>query len=125
MERHQKLFTPSEVKALSDRLSQVPSVTRFDTPGDSQAAEIAHAMSGFEDSFSVVLDDLLPKLAHSENASPEELDEILLNIGEEMRHILYHIRATRYFGYLDDCWSGTLGPEPNRGKTQEGKSGQI
>jgi len=44
---------------------------------------------------------LLPKLLN-EDLSPEELNEVLLDIGEELRHILYHIKDPRFFGYLTD-----------------------
>ncbi len=62
---------------------------------------IAHALSDLEDSFCVVVKELLPKLL-DETKSAEELDELLLDVGEELRHILYHIKDTRYFGYLSE-----------------------
>jgi hypothetical protein len=99
MNSQEKLLTPERVKHLADRLSRIPSVSQFDLPGEPQGGTIAHALSDLEDSFSVVLNDLLPKLL-DETKSPDQLDDVLLDIGEELRHILYHIQDTRYFRYL-------------------------
>lgn len=99
MNHEQKLLTARNAKHLGDRLAKIHSVSQFDLPGEPQGGTIAHALSDFEDSFSVVLDELLPKLL-DETKSAKELDDLLLDIGEELRHILYHIQDTRYFGYL-------------------------
>jgi len=86
---------------LEKRLSQIPEVAKFDVRGEPQGHTIAHALRGWEDSFAAVLDNLLPRLV-AENASLEELADTLHDIGDELRHILYHIHDTRYFGYLLD-----------------------
>jgi hypothetical protein len=99
MNNQQKLLTARRAKDLADRLAKVPSVSQFDLADEPQGSTIAHALSDLEDSFSVVLNELLPKLL-DETKSPDELDELLLDVGEELRHVLYHIRDTRYFGYL-------------------------
>jgi hypothetical protein len=38
----------------------------------------------------------------NEKASLEDLTDVLHDMGDELRHILYHIRDARYFGYLLD-----------------------
>lgn len=108
MNHKQKLLTARSAKELADRLANAPSVSQFDLPDEPQGGTIAHALSDFEDSFSVVLNELLPKLL-DETKSAEELDDLLLDVGEELRHILYHIKDTRYFGYLvsDDAGQST------------------
>jgi hypothetical protein len=99
MNDQQKLLPPFTVKELTDRLGKIASVAQFDAPDEPQGSTIANALSDLEDSFSIVLNNLLPKLL-DQTKSPEELDDVLLDIGEELRHILYHIRDTKYFGYL-------------------------
>jgi hypothetical protein len=47
------------------------------------------------------LDALLPRLLN-DSLEPDELNEVLLDIGEELRHVLYHIRDPKFFGYLID-----------------------
>ena len=32
----------------------------------------------------------------------EQLNDVLLDIGEELRHVLYHIRDPKFFSYLYD-----------------------
>ena len=99
MNKHQKLLTVPGVIELESRLSQIPEVARFDAPGEPQGHTIAHALDGWENSFSEVLDVLLPKLTGS-SLSSDELNDVLLDIGEEFRHILYHLHDTKYFEYI-------------------------
>jgi hypothetical protein len=101
MNNQQKLLTARAAKDLADRLAKIPSVSQFDLADEPQGSTIAHALSDLEDSFSLVVNELLPKLL-DETKSPDELDDVLLDVGEELRHILYHIKDTRYFGYLSD-----------------------
>ena len=37
-----------------------------------------------------------------DTASPEELFDVLIDIGEEFRHILYHIHDPKFYKYLED-----------------------
>jgi len=101
MKKHQKLLTVSRVVGLERRLSQIPEVARFDMPGEAQGHTLAHALSHWEDSFTAFLDDLLPKLANK-TATDEDLIDAIHDVGDELRHILYHIHDVKYFGYLLD-----------------------
>lgn len=113
MNNQEKLLTARSAKDLADRLAKVPSVSQFDLPDEPQGSTIAHALSDLEDSFSMVVNELLPKLL-DETKSAEELDELLLDIGEELRHILYHIKDTRYFGYLSSDDADDAGRQHHR-----------
>jgi len=53
--KHQKLLTVTRVIELAGHLSQIPEVAQFDVPGGPQGHTIAHALDGWEDSFSEVL----------------------------------------------------------------------
>jgi hypothetical protein len=99
MTKRIKLLTVERVIALERRLSSVPEVARFNSPDEPQGHTITHALSGWEDSFATVLDDLLPKLV-SDNTPTDELNDILQQVGDELRHILYHIHDAKYFDYL-------------------------
>lgn len=101
-----KLLTTDEVLRLVERLSRVPSVARFDRPEEPQAATLAHSLADLEGSFRTTVEVLLPRLL-DRSLGPEELNDVLLSIGEELRHVLYHIRDPRYFGYLFDDEDGT------------------
>lgn len=105
-----KIVSARAARELADRLANIPSVSRFDVTEEPQGSTIAHALSGIADSSSVILNDLLPKL-FDETKSTDELDDVLLDIGEELRHILYHIKDTKYYGYLiGDDSQRTPGP---------------
>lgn len=41
----------------------------------------------------------LPKL-FSERLNEEQIDDLLHKIGEEIRHILYHIKDPKFYEYL-------------------------
>jgi hypothetical protein len=99
MSDQQRILSSRAAKELADRLGEIASVAQFDLPNEPQGSTVANALSDLEDSFSAVLNDLLPKLL-DQTKSAEELDTVLLDIGEELRHILYHIKDTKYFGYL-------------------------
>jgi len=90
---------PEDIKALAERLSRCRSVTRFDTAEEPHGWTLAYTLSELEESFRRFLDEQLPKLTHGRTG---ELDmrEMLHEIGEEFRHILYHINAPEFFRYL-------------------------
>ncbi|MDP5210234.1 hypothetical protein [Microbulbifer sp. 2205BS26-8] len=52
-----------------------------------------------EKSLLVLSNDLFPQLLR-DGASSQELKETLLDIGEEFRHIAYHIGNSKFYQYL-------------------------
>jgi hypothetical protein len=101
MNSRQLTMTPDVAFRLMDRLSKIKSVTQFDRPGRPEAGTLAHSFADLEKSFCEVLDVLFPKLL-DESLTPEQMNDVLLDIGEELRHILYHIKDPKFFGYLLD-----------------------
>ncbi len=89
------------VKALAERLSACPEVTRFDREGEGEAWTLAHAFWDLEDSFRKFLDKQLPRLVQDQ-INPGEINDLLHDIGEEFRHILYHIKDPKFYSYLHD-----------------------
>ncbi|MDZ4380384.1 MAG: hypothetical protein U0942_03480 [Parvibaculum sp.] len=96
-----ELLTPEAAENLVQRLSQLANVGQFDQPGEPQASTLAHSFADLETSFREILYSLLPKLL-DEKVTRDELNEVLLDIGEEFRHILYHIKDPAFYGYLQD-----------------------
>ena len=86
-------------KALADRLSKCPEVAKHDDGVEKEAGTLAHAFGDLEESFRAFLDGQLPRLMN-DKASPAELFDALLDIGEEFRHILYHIHDPKFYRYL-------------------------
>lgn len=89
----------ADVKALANRLSKCPEVTGLDNGTDKEAWTLAHAFTDLEESFRKFLESYLPKLAQDQMEPPEMCD-LLLEIGEEFRHILYHIHDPKFYHYL-------------------------
>lgn len=85
--------------SLAAKLSQVPEVCRYDDKGEKEAETVVHALADLEQSFRRILDDQLPRLIEAP-PTPSVLHDLLLEIGEELRHIQYHIRDPKFFQYL-------------------------
>lgn len=94
-----QLMTPDAAHFLTERLALIKTVSKFDQPGEPQSATLAHSLTDLEKSFRTVTDVLLPRLL-DRTVTPEQLNDALLDVGEELRHILYHIRDPKFFGYL-------------------------
>ena len=82
---------------LTERLTNCPLITRY---GPEEVGTIVHALSDLEGSLHTFLDDQLPKLADP-SARGDVLEDLLLEVREEVRHILYHLRDPEFFRQLD------------------------
>jgi hypothetical protein len=95
------LANVGDVKILATQLALCEEVTRYDTQEENEAWTLALTFQDLEDSFRTFLDDQLPRLCNGQ-LSPEETYDLLLDIGEEFRHILYHLNDTRFYDHLRD-----------------------
>ena len=96
-----KIFKDSlEINKLAEKLQKYECVSKFDSENDPEAWRLAHSLSDLEESFREILDNSLPALREANNE--EALNNALLDIGEELRHILYHIKDPRFFAYLSE-----------------------
>jgi hypothetical protein len=87
------------VKRLAERLSQCTFVAKFDHGAEKEAWTLAHSFQDIEQSLRNFLDKLLPKLFDGK-LSESEIHEVLLEIGEEFRHVLYHVKDPKFYRYL-------------------------
>ena len=86
---------------LMDVLSRCPKVQDFDQPDELEASTLAHAFLDLEESFRRFVNDQLPDLIRGE-LSESEICARLDDIGQEFRHIIYHIRDPRFYRHLID-----------------------
>ena len=91
----------ADLKALAERLDKCEQVRRYDTVAEKQAWALAHNLLDLAESFRTFLEDQLPRL-HDASLSCTELDDVLGDIGEEFRHILWHIHSAEFYAYLVD-----------------------
>lgn len=94
------LRASSDLRALAEHLAECAEVARLDEGEEKEAWTLAHTFSDLEESFRRFLEDLLPRLTAADATSNETRD-VLLEIGEELRHILYHIRDPKFYRYLE------------------------
>jgi hypothetical protein len=80
-------------------LERLPAVRAKDTNEDHQASTMAHGFLDIEESLKKLSDEYLPTLEKGD-ATDEQLDELLFDIGEELRHVLYHINDMAFYSYL-------------------------
>jgi len=100
MRKQRFLKDATAINSLAKRLSKCPQVKRYDKGKHNEAGTIAYAFSDLEESFYTFLENHLPKLAKGK-LTPTEIYDLLLEVGEEFRHILYHINDCRFYQYLD------------------------
>lgn len=101
MTEHLLLHETSKLKELSKKLSRCEAVSRFDTDREPEGWTLAHSFAHLEESFRKFLDEQLPRLMKGQLLE-EELEELLHEIGEEFRHVIYHIKDPLYYRYLFD-----------------------
>jgi hypothetical protein len=101
MNNQRLLKDAAAINALAQLLMRCPEVTQHDQDQHIEAGAIAHAFSDLEESFHIFLEEHLPRLTKGQ-LKPSELRDLLLDIGEEFRHILYHIKAPKFYSYLQD-----------------------
>jgi hypothetical protein len=101
------LGDPEAWKRLAENLARCEEVTKFDRGQDQEAWTLAHAFADLEESFRKLLENYFPKLLAPE-IECGLIHDVLLDIGEELRHILYHIKDPRFFAYLDEADTGSF-----------------
>ena len=99
MDRERLLGAPAKVNGLAHLLARSDKVNDLDTTDRKECGTLAHCFNDLEESFLVVLDVLLPKLIRAE-IQPEEIEDVLFDIGQEFKHILYHIKDPKYFRHI-------------------------
>jgi hypothetical protein len=89
-----------KIKLLAETLSKCSKVTQYNTAESDEAWTISHNLIDLEESFKNITNELLPELLNVK-LNDEKIEDILLDIGEEFRHILYHIKNSKYYEYLN------------------------
>lgn len=90
-----------KMQLLSEILRKSKKVNSFDKEDEREADTLAHSLLDMEQSFKTVANELLPKLS-SNNLSEDEINDVLFDIGEHLRHILYHIKDPQFYKYMSE-----------------------
>jgi hypothetical protein len=86
------------LEAIVQNLIKSKNVNSFDIAEERGADTLSHALLDMEESLKV-MEGLIPKL-YTNDLSEDDVDSILFEIGEELRHILYHLNDTKFYNYL-------------------------
>ena len=78
------LRNKDEIENPRQRLARCPMVAKY---GEEESGTLVHAFWDLEESFRSFLDEQLPKLADP-SVEGEQLQDLLLDIEQEFRHIL-------------------------------------
>lgn len=95
----EKELFAAALKGISEKLDVCAQIRKYDTSDEKQAWTLAHTFLDLAESFRKFLDQQLPKLEKG-TMNCEEMNDLLLEIGEEFRHILYHIQDPAFYAYL-------------------------
>ncbi len=86
---------------IAKNLNKSKIVKSYDSNEESESQVLAFSFLEIEESCKKLVQDLFPRL-YSDTLSEEEVYNLLLDIGEEFRHILYHINDTKFYQYLNE-----------------------
>jgi hypothetical protein len=78
---------------LRGRLAECSLVSQY---GPEEAGTLVHAFTDLEESMRTFLSDQLPRLIDPTLKS-EALEDVLMDVREEFRHILYHLHDPQFF----------------------------
>ncbi|MDZ4865242.1 MAG: hypothetical protein SGJ01_17620 [Gemmatimonadota bacterium] len=94
----------TELETLVKQLSAAPKLIELGKPlgpegTDELATELAAGLMDVRRSSDRIFRELLPRL-HELQPTDEDFADVLHAIGEEYRHIYYHLRHTRFYDYV-------------------------
>ncbi len=87
-----------EIALLARLLEVSAQVRRFDTSDEPEAWALAHFLVDVSESMAKIQGSLIPSLVSQDDA--QGIDDTLHDIGEELRHLLYHLISSRFYAYL-------------------------
>ena len=91
---------PKRQKLLIQTLMKSSNVNSLDGEIETEAGNIATSFIDIDESCMKV-SSLIDRLQQNEILK-ETIDEILIEIGEVFRHILYHLRDMKFYNYLGE-----------------------
>ena len=87
------------LNTLQKNLTESIKVNSYDSESEKQSQTLAHTLTDVQESCNAISNELIPKLLNKA-CSGELVDDVLLEIGDEFRHIEYHMKDAKYFDYL-------------------------
>jgi hypothetical protein len=86
-----------EIKNLVDKLDKCPLIIKLNSQDEKEAVRLANAIFDIKESISI-MNNKLEKL--NDTYDSDMLEDILFDIREELRHVLYHVKDSHFFNCL-------------------------
>lgn len=86
---------------LERRLADCSAVKNLSSEGWDEASTLVHSLADLEESFDRYANELLPRLLAA-GADQDAIQDVLGDIADELRHVLYHIQDPKFFRHLID-----------------------
>lgn len=93
-----KGYRETKYRLIAEKLSRLPQVIRYDKLDKKEAWTLAHTFLDLDEAFSEFSKNQLPKLLSE--LSDKEAHDLLMEIGENFRHIAYHLSDTKFYDYV-------------------------
>ncbi|MGC4128049.1 MAG: hypothetical protein QM564_00505 [Bergeyella sp.] len=87
-----------KLKTITNNLEKYSKVNEDSKFNENQADTLANALIDIEESLNKIKEQI--PLFYNKKLNEVEVEETLLDIGEELRHILYHIKDVKFYQYL-------------------------
>jgi hypothetical protein len=88
-----------KLKTITHNLEKCERVNRYSTKEENQADTLANVFIDIESGLKKIIQEQIPKLYLNE-LTEEEVDDLILDIGEDLRHLIYHVNDTKVYNYL-------------------------
>ena len=90
-----------KIDRITEILQRCKEVARYNNNKYIEAGYLAYSFNELTESFQKLTEELYPKLDNKKLDS-DQIYDILHDIGEEYRHIIYHIFDNKFFKYLNN-----------------------
>lgn len=87
-----------KLRVITRNLEKCERVVKHSTNEENQADTLANTLIDVEEALKKI-NEQIPKL-YLHDLTDNEVDDLILEIGEELRHILYHVNDTPVYDYL-------------------------
>jgi hypothetical protein len=86
-----------QMRALASRLAECPDVVKWDSEESHEAWNLAYALGEIEKQCATLVNELFPKLSTTQPASCDETMDLLFDIGDTLRFILYEVKESKFY----------------------------
>lgn len=80
------------------KISLLKKVSELSGDGHDEAESIANLMIDCREAL-IEIDDLLQRFSAKSDLTEEDIENLIVECGDQLRHIMYHVGDCRYYSY--------------------------